>query len=87
MTLHDGSRHMLHKLDQTHDPRDPDAALMTIRKRAAHGELATGLLYIDESQHDLHDILNTSVQPLNAAPMTDLCPGSAKLDSVNARFR
>ncbi len=87
VTLHDGSRLMLHKLDQTHDPRDADAALMTIRKRASQGELATGLLYVNEEQYDLHDVLRTSERPLNAIPTSDLCPGSAKLDSINARFR
>jgi len=87
ITLHDGSRLMLHKVDQTHDPRDPDAALMTIRSRAAQGELATGLLYIDESQQDLHDILRTSDRPLNSLPASELCPGSAKLEAINARFR
>jgi len=87
VTLHDGSRIILHKLDQSHDPRDADAALMTIRKHAARGEVATGLLYIDESQHDLHDILRTSERPLNAVPMSELCPGSEKLASINARLQ
>jgi len=78
---------LLHKLDQSHDPRDPDAALMTIRKRAAQGEVATGLLYINEAQQDLHDILRTSDRPLNSIPTSELCPGAAKLEAINARFR
>lgn len=87
VTLHDGSRLILHKLDETHDARNADAALMTIRKRAAAGEVATGLLYIDEDQRDLHDVIGTAARPLNAVPMTELCPGSAKLESINARLR
>ena len=43
--MHDGSRLMLHKLDG-HDPRDSDAAIITIRTNAAKGEVATGLLYL-----------------------------------------
>ncbi len=87
VTMHDGSHLVLHKLDGNHDPRDADAALMTIRNSAARGEVATGLLYIDEQQQDLHDILRTSPAPLNALPMSAVCPGSAKLDAINARLR
>ena len=32
-----------------HDPRDADAAIMAIRTNAAKGEVATGLLYINET--------------------------------------
>jgi 2-oxoglutarate ferredoxin oxidoreductase subunit beta len=85
--LHDGSRLMLNKLDAQHNPRDADAALMTIRTSAARGAVATGLLYIDESQQDMHDILATDARPLNAVPMPELCPGSKALEAINARLR
>jgi 2-oxoglutarate ferredoxin oxidoreductase subunit beta len=87
VAMHDGSRLMLHKLDDSHDPRDADAAIMTIRKSAAAGEVATGLLYIDEGQQDLHAVLGTDARPLNAIPMAELCPGSKALDAINARLR
>ena len=85
--MHDGSRLMLQKLDASHDPRDADAALMTIRTNAAKGAVATGLLYIDETQQDLHDVLATDARPLNAIPMAELCPGSKALEAINARLR
>jgi 2-oxoglutarate/2-oxoacid ferredoxin oxidoreductase subunit beta len=85
--LHDGSRLALSKLDTQHDPRDADAALMTIRTNAAKGIVTTGLLYIDGSQHDMHDILATDARPLNALPMAELCPGSKALEAINARLR
>jgi 2-oxoglutarate/2-oxoacid ferredoxin oxidoreductase subunit beta len=84
--LHDGSRLILHKLDQSHDPRDADAAIMTIRQRAAAGEVATGLLYINEAQADMHQVLGTEERPLNEVPMTELCPGSKALEAINARL-
>ncbi len=87
VTMHDGSRLVLHKLDQGHDPRDSDAAIDTIRKNASKGEVATGLLYINEAEEDLHDVLATEDRPLNAIPVSELCPGSKALDGVNARFR
>jgi 2-oxoglutarate ferredoxin oxidoreductase subunit beta len=85
--LHDGSKLMLYKLDGRHDPLDPDAAIMTIRKSATKGEIATGLLYVNKQQQDLHDVLATPATPLNAIPVADLCPGSKALDAINARLR
>src|SRR5262249_39557046 len=63
--LHDGGRLVLHKLDGQHDPRDPDAAIDAIRRNAKKGEIATGLLYVNEAQVDLHGALGTVERPLN----------------------
>ncbi|MGE3067625.1 MAG: 2-oxoacid:ferredoxin oxidoreductase subunit beta, partial [Hyphomicrobiaceae bacterium] len=87
VTMHDGSRLILHKLDGGHDPRDADEAILTIRRRAAAGEVATGLLYVDEKQGDLHDVLGTDERPLNQLGTADLCPGSKALEGINARLR
>jgi 2-oxoglutarate ferredoxin oxidoreductase subunit beta len=87
VTMHDGSHLVLHKLDHGHDPSDADAAIMAIRTNAARGEVATGLLYINETQEDLHDVLGTDPRPLNSVPMQELCPGSKVLDGINARLR
>ena len=87
IAMHDGSRLVLHKLDGGHDPRDADAAIMAIRSNDAKGRIATGLLYVNEEQQDMHDILATSERPLNEVPMAELCPGSKALDGINARFR
>ncbi|MFZ4809284.1 MAG: 2-oxoacid:ferredoxin oxidoreductase subunit beta [Hyphomicrobiaceae bacterium] len=84
--MHDGSVLKLHKLDATHDPRNSDSALAAIRSRAARGEVATGLLYLDTSEVDLHDCLGTVERPLNEIPTAELCPGQKKLDEINARF-
>ena len=85
--MHDGSKLVLHKLNGSHDPRDADAAIMTIRKNAAKGQVATGVLHINEQQQDLHDVLETDERPLNEVPMAELCPGSKVLDGINARLR
>jgi len=49
--------------------------------------VATGLLYIDEEQQDLHDLLDSDARPLSSLPMSELCPGAKALDQINARFR
>ena len=87
IAMHDGSHLVLNKLDQQHDPRDADAAIMAIRGNSAKGQVATGLLYINESQQDMHDILATDARPLNALPMAELCPGSTALEAINGRLR
>jgi 2-oxoglutarate ferredoxin oxidoreductase subunit beta len=85
--MHDGSRLMLHKLDGGHDPRDANAAIMAIRTNDTKGRIATGLLYINEQQEDLHDVLATDRRPLNELPMSELCPGSKALEAINARLQ
>jgi 2-oxoglutarate/2-oxoacid ferredoxin oxidoreductase subunit beta len=85
--MHDGSKLLLHKLDGGHDATDSDAAMMAIRQSAKTGAVATGLLYVNAQQEDLHDVLGTEARPLNAVPISELCPGSKALEAVNARFR
>lgn len=87
VALHDGSVLRLHALDDGHDPEDADSALAAIRSRAARGEVATGLLYLDPSEQDLHATLGTTRRALNAMQLADLCPGQEKLAAINARFR
>ncbi len=85
--MHDGSVLRLHKLDAGHDPRDADSALSAIRMRAKRGEVATGLLYLDPAEEDLHTALGTDERPLNAVPISELCPGRDALDRINAQYR
>ena len=87
ITLHDGGILRLHKLDGGHDATDADAAIAAIRVNARTGKIATGLLYVDKEQQDLHDVLATDARPLNAVPMSELCPGDKALAGINARLR
>ena len=86
ITMHDGAKVRLFKIDGGHDPRDADAAIMTIRENASKGTVATGLLYVSEDQQDLHDLLESDRRPLNSIPFGELCPGSNALSQINARF-
>jgi 2-oxoglutarate ferredoxin oxidoreductase subunit beta len=49
--------------------------------------MATGLLFVDESSRDMHDLLRTTETPLVDIPFDRLCPGSAALDALMARYR
>ena len=87
ITLHDGGILRLYKLDGGHDATNADAAIAAIRANASTGKIATGLLYVDKEQHDLHDVLATDPRPLNSVPMSELCPGDKALAGINARLR
>jgi 2-oxoglutarate ferredoxin oxidoreductase subunit beta len=87
VTQHDGSVLRLRKLAADYNPHDRVAAMTYLQERHAAGEIITGLLYVDPDSHDLHDHLDTVDQPLNALGETELCPGAAALDKLNASLR
>ena len=66
---------------------DRAAAVTAILRREAAGEIATGLLYLDEEPVDCHAILGTTETPLNALAEAQLIPGEDRLAAVNASFR
>jgi hypothetical protein len=47
--------------------------------------VVTGLLYIDETSADLHEMHDTVSQPLRDIPFAQLCPGSEVLAGFGAR--
>jgi 2-oxoglutarate ferredoxin oxidoreductase subunit beta len=87
VTLHDGSKLRLAKLHPEYDPHDRIAAMTYMQSRAAAGELVTGLIYMDPSPRDMHDMLNTVDVPLNRLGEKELCPGSGALEKINASLR
>ncbi len=85
--MHDGSVIRLHKLAKDWDPLDRISAMDAVLHARAQGELLTGLLYIDPSTSDLHDMIETSDRPLNAIGQAELCPGSSALAAINDGLR
>ena len=87
VTNHDGSLLRLRKLASDYDPTDRLAAMDQMQRKAAHGEVLTGLLFIDPLATDLHTALNTTATPLNTLGPDKLCPGAATLAKINAALR
>lgn len=87
VTLHHGQRLRLSKLDQDYDPTDPAASMPILEKTRAAGEIATGLLYLDDREQDLHDLIGTTGTPLNKLDAGGLCPGSEALKAINEANR
>jgi len=85
--MHDGSILRLRKLAKDWEPLDRLSAITAMQNAKKSGEILTGLLYIDPESGDLHQLLETSDQPLNTLTEKELCPGSDALKSINAGLR
>lgn len=84
VTMHDGSRIILKKLERDYDPTDRSEALRILEEANARNELITGLIYIDTKQLSLLDIYNLQDTPLNRLPEDKLRPKRATIADVNA---
>ena len=66
---------------------DKRSAMNAVQNAKESGDILTGLIYLDENQVELHEILNTSDKPLNKMTEAELCPGNEVLQKINAGFR
>ncbi|HEX9886801.1 MAG TPA: 2-oxoacid:ferredoxin oxidoreductase subunit beta [Longimicrobiales bacterium] len=85
--LHDGSQVRLRKVDADYDPHDRIGAFAYLKERQERGELATGLLFIEEHDEDMHARAGTGPVPMVDLPFEELCPGSDALDELMEAFR
>ena len=82
--LHDGSHLLLRKVSDDYQSHNRGMAIEYVRSHQRRGEFVTGLLYIDETQPDLHATSGTVSIPLNELEFADLCPGRTGLDAFNS---
>ncbi len=87
VTLHDGSAVLLHKLAKDYDPTDRRGVISYLQDRHASGEVATGLLFLDEGGVDMHAAAKTVQTPLARVPFEELCPGDAALQALQKAYR
>jgi 2-oxoglutarate ferredoxin oxidoreductase subunit beta len=87
VTMHDGSRILLRKLDPAYDPTHRGKAFSYIRDKQAQGEYVTGLIYIDEQSPEFHAVNATSTLPLNQVPYDKLTPGNKSMAKILGRYR
>ncbi len=85
VTMHDGSVLRVRSVPDDYDPKDREAVAEHLRRAHAAGDVVTGLLYVDESSADLHEMHDTTDQPLRDIPFSQLCPGSAVLAGFGVR--
>jgi 2-oxoglutarate ferredoxin oxidoreductase subunit beta len=87
VTMHDGSVLHLHKIAEGLDPFNRDSAMNALADYRNHGRILTGLIYMDRTAPELHEVLDTVHKPLNTLAETDLCPGTRVLENINASLR
>ncbi len=85
--LHDGSTIILRKVDKEYDLTSRASAFKFLRERFNAGEITTGLLYLDESRVEMHELLGNVDTPLSQLPLEDLIPGAEELKKLQARYR
>jgi 2-oxoglutarate ferredoxin oxidoreductase subunit beta len=87
VTMHDGSVVRFRRVAEDYDPTNRDAAYAHVRAAQAKGEVATGLLYLNDNGQDMHDVAKTVSRPLVDIPYEELCPGSDALNELMAEYR
>jgi 2-oxoglutarate ferredoxin oxidoreductase subunit beta len=87
VTMHDGSVVQFKAVPENYDPTDRRKATAYLMEQQDKGEIVTGLLFVDETISDLHEMNRTSDVPLSRLPYEKLCPGQSELDRLQEEFR
>lgn len=85
--LHDGSTIILRKIDKEYDLTSRAVAFKYLRDRFNAGEITTGLLYLNESRAEMHELLGNVDTPLSQLPLDGLIPGGEELKKLQDRYR
>lgn len=83
VTMHDGSKVILKKIELDYDPTDRAEAMRMLEEANAKQWLMTGLIYINPEQPSLMDIYNLTETPLNRLSNDRLRPAPETMKTVN----
>jgi len=87
VTMHDGSKLYLKKLEESYDATDRIAAMKRLHETARRGEFATGLIYIEPDRDDFLEQLNIIDEPLATLPLEKIRPGKEALEEIMEGLR
>jgi 2-oxoglutarate ferredoxin oxidoreductase subunit beta len=87
VTLHDGSRLVLKKLDRDYDPTDRLRAIQTLTTTQENGEVLTGILYVNPVDNTLTTMLNLVDEPLATLPQHRVRPSKEALAAAMEELR
>src|SRR4051794_26723227 len=82
VTMHDGSRLLLRKLEEDYNPTDRIEAVRRLMQAHEKGEVLTGLFYIDTKKPNFLDMLHMTDTPLMSLPESITKPPKSVLDEV-----
>ena len=87
VTMHDGSVVRFKGVPKDYDPTDREKVYSYLQEHQGKGDIVTGLLFLDETVSDLHELNQTSPVALSKMPYEKLCPGSSALEQLQEEFR
>ena len=82
VTLHDGSRLFLKKLEEDYDPSDAVQALQRLHRAIADGSMLTGLVYLQPEKKSFIRMLNVVDKPLWSMTEAETRPSREALDEI-----
>ena len=82
VTMHDGSRLRLSKLEEDYDPTHRIHAISRLHEAHEKGEVLTGVFYVNPNAPSFMDMLNVTDHPLATLPESVIRPGKEVLDEV-----
>lgn len=87
VTMHDGSRLRLRKLEEEYDPRNRIEAITRLNQAHENGEVLTGVFYVNTEAPSFTDLLNMTDEPLATLPESAVRPGREVLEQVMEELR
>src|SRR6185436_14046942 len=82
VTMHDGSRIVLKKLEEDYDPSDPLHALQRLHRATEAGQMLTGLVHLRPEKKNFIQMLNVVDEPLGQLPIERTRPPKEALDKI-----
>lgn len=82
VTMHDGSRIILKKLEEDYDPSNAIQALQRLHKAVDEGQMLTGLVYLRPEKPSFITHLNLVDEPLGSLPIERTRPPREVLDKI-----
>ncbi len=87
VTMHDGSKLVLQKLDRAYDPTNRIQAMQTVQEANLEDILLTGLIFVDPSAKSLVDLYDLPAdRPLNRMQQDELRPTKEALKKINEKM-
>jgi len=82
VTLHDGSRILLKKLEEDYDPSNTLNALQRLHRANENGQMLTGLVFLRPEKKSFINLLNLVDEPLFSLPIERTRPKREALDKI-----
>ena len=85
VTMHDGSRLRLRKLEEDYDPTNRIEAITRLNEAHEKGEVLTGVFYVNTKAPTFIDLLNMTDEPLATLPESVVRPGQGSAGTGDGR--